>query len=204
MVTHFRPERLLPPRLGEKASEYAEYLSAYDMYLAKLTALRASWKESVATVREETKSAARKGKQLKVSYRTEDVHVGVVDAQGVESDLRLKVGVRKTEEVEAPKGAPKASSDKKAALKAKRQRYRRNRRVRALKERADLAGWKIVCGKKEQKARAILSKKEPKPGKKLGKGKQVSEKAPEVKKKPQEPVQAVVMPKLRPIWMEGL
>lgn len=121
MGKFFKPLPLLPPQISTRPNDYEAYLKSYKLYLNELNSLKSSWKHDVKDEKVRMKTAAKHGNVL----------VKVWSASPSSSGDAKPALKEKKSPAPPPKKATKPE-EAKAAIKRKRQRYRRNRRLRRL------------------------------------------------------------------------
>jgi len=203
MKSYFTPKPLQPPAAHLAASGlkgYIEYLSSYDAYLDHLSAAQARWRQTMKNDAAIVKAASQRGCVVKTSYHVKPVEKTYASVASNGNLIQQKAVVslveKRCEEVPKQVTPPKPKEDKAAALKAKRRRYRTNRKLREAKTVAKLTTWELRATKNQGKLtiqRDFLNRLHPKPVRAAkGKAAQPVEQVP-VKVKPV--VQVDVTPK---------
>jgi len=174
---------------------YVAYVAAYELYVLKLAAAKASWKQQAKDDEARVKAASAKGEVVKKTFSLVSSNHVTLPAKGpAKSPSVVPVSLVKVsyESVPALKTEPKPSEAKLATKVAKRRRNRKNRALRKAKQLAELTVWQLRVRQNEGK----LSKYRPSqevfrrasPGAK-GKAPQVS---------PEKPIEKVTEPSLQP------
>jgi hypothetical protein len=173
MKSYFTPKPLQPPAAHLAASGlkgYIEYLSSYDAYLDHLSAAQARWRQTMKNDAAIVKAASQRGCVVKTSYHVKPVEKTYASVASNGNLIQQKAVVslveKRCEEVPKQVTPPKPKEDKAAALKAKRRRYRTNRKLREAKTVAKLTTWELRATKNQGKLtiqRDFLNRLHPKP-----------------------------------------
>jgi hypothetical protein len=203
MKSYFTPKPLQPPAAHVAASGlkgYIEYLSSYDAYLDHLSAAQARWRQTMKNDAAIVKAASQRGCVVKTSYHVKPVEKTYASVASNGNLIQQKAVVslveKRCEEVPKQVTPPKPKEDKAAAIKAKRRRYRTNRKLREAKTVAKLTTWELRATKNQGKLtiqRDFLNRLHPKPVR-AAKGK-AAQPVEQVPVKVQPVVQADVAPK---------
>jgi len=152
----FAPAPLLPPTLSVGFKEYVEYVEAYKLYVDFLAGSRASWKKTVKERASKVKEASSRSCDLKVNY---DAGVRDVKRSLPSGSVKVPCLVPTVEYVEVPripqKVQPLSDNDKRARIKAKRQRHRRNVALRKAEYEAKLTSVKVKVSKNQAKIKSL-------------------------------------------------
>lgn len=173
MKSYFTPKPLQPPAAHVAASGlkgYIEYLSSYDAYLDHLSAAQARWRQTMKDDAAIVKAASQRGCVVKTSYHVKPVEKTYASVASNGNLIQQKAVVslveKRCEEVPKQVTPPKPKEDKAAAIKAKRRRYRTNRKLREAKTVAKLTTWELRATKNQGKLtiqRDFLNRLHPKP-----------------------------------------
>jgi hypothetical protein len=173
MKSYFTPKPLQPPAAHVAASGlkgYIEYLSSYDAYLDHLSAAQARWRQTMKNDAAIVKAASQRGCVVKTSYHVKPVEKTYASVASNGNIIQQKAVVslveKRCEEVPKQVTPPKPREEKAAAIKAKRRRYRTNRKLREAKTVAKLTTWELRATKNQGKLtiqRDFLNRLHPKP-----------------------------------------
>lgn len=148
----FAPAPLLPPTLSVGFKEYVEYVEAYKVYVDFLAGSRASWKKTVKERASKVKEASSRSCDLKVTY---DAGVREVKRSLPSGSVKVPTLVPVVEYTEVPRIPqniqPLSDDEKRARIKAKRQRHRRNVALRKAEYEAKLTTVKAKVSKNQAK-----------------------------------------------------
>jgi len=165
--TFFTPVAMLPPSLGTGLKVYAEYLQCYQLYVSELSARKCEWKAQVKSDQRLSREAKSLGRQVTKVWETRQTERKFLSASGQEVLVQAIEPAVKKITVAAPASPPVASwagdAEAKAAAKVKekarralkRKRYNANRKVRVLKERAQVTQWQARI--KTNVAKAVMA-----------------------------------------------